>query len=43
MSEYDLVIRGGTIATAADTTLCDVGIKGGTVTALGKNLGAGTR
>ena len=43
MSEYDLVIRGGTVATAADTTLCDVGIKDGAVAALGKNLGSGTR
>ena len=43
MSEYDLVIRGGTMATAADTTLCDVGIKDGAVTALGKNLGPGAR
>ena len=43
MSEYDLVIRGGTVATAADSTLCDVGIKDGAVAALGRNLGAGTR
>jgi dihydropyrimidinase len=43
MKEYDLVIRGGTVATAADTTLCDVGIKDGAVAALGKNLGSGTR
>ncbi len=43
MSEYDLVIRGGTVATAADTILCDVGIKDGAVAALGKNLGAGAR
>ncbi len=43
MSEYDLVIRGGTLATAADTTLCDVGIKDGAVAALGKNLGSGAR
>ena len=43
MSEYDLVIRGGTVATAADTTLCDVGIKDGAVVALGKNIGSGTR
>src|ERR1700719_2213213 len=43
MNEYDLVIRGGTVATAADTTLCDVGIKDGAVAALGKNLGAGAR
>src|SRR5689334_18857475 len=43
MSEYDLVIRGGTVATAADKTLCDVGIKDGAVAALGKNLGSGAR
>ena len=43
MNEYDLVIRGGTVATAADTTLCDVGIKDGAVAALGKNLGSGVR
>lgn len=43
MSEYDLVIRGGTVATAADSSLCDVGIKDGAVAALGRNLGAGTR
>src|SRR5437588_5938046 len=43
MSEYDLVIRGGTIATAADTTLCDVGIKDGVVATLGKDLAGGTR
>ena len=43
MSEYDLVIRGGIVATAADATLCDIGIKDGAVAALGKNLGSGTR
>ncbi|MGA7261361.1 MAG: amidohydrolase family protein, partial [Stellaceae bacterium] len=43
MSEYDLVIRGGIVATAADATLCDIGIKVGAVAALGKNLGSGTR
>ncbi len=43
MSEYDLVIRGGTVATAADTTLCDLGIKDGAVAALGKNLGSAIR
>ena len=41
MSEFDLVIRNGTVATAADTTLCDIGIKDGVVATLGKNLGAG--
>src|ERR1700741_5220303 len=43
MSEYDLVLRNGTVATAADTTVCDVGIKSGVVVALGKNLAAGAR
>src|ERR1700732_3199244 len=43
MNEYALVLRGGTVATAADTTLCDVGIKGGAVAALCKTLGRGAR
>src|SRR5215467_348335 len=43
MSEFDLVIRGGTVATAADTIVCDVGIKDGVVATLGKNLAAGMR
>lgn len=43
MSDYDLVIRGGTVATAADTITCDVGIKDGIVATLGKNLAAGAR
>ena len=43
MSDFDLVIRNGTVATAADTSRCDVGVKDGVVTALGLGLGAGTR
>jgi dihydropyrimidinase len=43
MSDFDLVIRGGTVATAADTTACDIGIKDGVVAMLGKNLGLGAR
>jgi dihydropyrimidinase len=43
MSDYDLVIRNGTVATAADTTECDVGIKDGVVVALGRALGEGAR
>ena len=43
MSDYDLVIRGGTVATAADTVACDVGIRDGVVATLGKDLGAGER
>ncbi len=37
---FDTVIRGGTVVTAADTIRCDVGIAGGVVTALGRDLGA---
>jgi dihydropyrimidinase len=40
-SEFDLVIRGGTVATAADTMRCDVGIVGGKIVALGERLAAG--
>jgi len=43
MSEYDLVIRNGTVATAADTTVCDIGIKDGIVATLGKDLATGAR
>ncbi|HEX3862326.1 MAG TPA: dihydropyrimidinase [Stellaceae bacterium] len=43
MAEYDLVIRNGTVVTAADTTQCDVGIKDGVVATLGRGLAAGTR
>jgi len=43
MSEYDLVIRNGIVATAADTVVCDVGIKSGIVATLGKGLASGTR
>lgn len=40
MTGFDLIIRGGTVVTAADTTVCDVGIAGGRVTALGTDLGS---
>jgi dihydropyrimidinase len=43
MSDFDLVIRNGTVATAADTTACDIGIKDGVVAMLGKNLGPGVQ
>ena len=43
MSDFDLVIRRGTVATAADTTACDIGIKDGVVAMLGKNLALGAR
>src|SRR5436853_7860467 len=43
MPDYDLVIRNGTVATAADTTVCDIGVRGGTIVALGQGLAAGAR
>jgi dihydropyrimidinase len=38
MSDFDLVIRNGTVATAADVSRCDVGIKDGKVAALAERL-----
>jgi len=43
MSDYDLVIRNGTVVTAADSAVCDIGIKDGSVATLGKNIGSGAR
>jgi dihydropyrimidinase len=43
MAEYDLVIKNGTVVTAADTQHCDIGIKDGTVATLGRGLGSATR
>ena len=41
MAEYDLVVRNGTVATAGDVAMADIGIRGGRVAALGAGLGAG--
>ncbi|MBL1375820.1 dihydropyrimidinase [Zobellella iuensis] len=41
MSEFDLVIRNGRIATAADITDCDLGIRDGRIVAMGLNLAPG--
>ena len=38
MTEFDLVIRGGTVATASDTFRSDVGITGGKIVSLGCSL-----
>jgi dihydropyrimidinase len=38
--QIDLVIRGGTVVTAADTFSCDVGIAGGKIVTLAQNLPA---
>jgi len=43
MSNYDLVIQGGTVATAVDTMRADVAIKDGSIAAVGLGLGAGAR
>lgn len=43
MSEFDLVIRNGRIATAADITDCDLAIKDGRIVAMGENIGPGKR
>ena len=40
MSKLDTIIRGGRVATASDTVVCDVGIRGGRIVALGEDLGA---
>jgi len=36
---FDVVIRGGTVATASDTFACDVAIRDGRIVALGHDLG----
>jgi dihydropyrimidinase len=41
MAEFDLVVRGGTVATAADVFKADIGIRGGRVAALGEGLPKG--
>src|SRR4051794_36730029 len=43
MSEFDLIIRGGTVVTAADTVKADIGIRGGRITALAETLSGGAR
>ena len=42
MNRFDLVVRGGTVVTAADTFRADVGIRGGAIAALARDLDAGT-
>ena len=43
MTDFDLVIRNGTIATATDVMDCDIGIRDGTVVALGRDLGSSAK
>ena len=39
---FDLVIRNATVATAADTMHCDIGIRAGHIAALGESLPLGS-
>jgi dihydropyrimidinase len=39
VKSFDTIIRGGTIATAADTFACDIGIRDGLIAALCRDLG----
>ncbi len=41
MADFDLVVRNGTVVTAADVSRCDVGVVGGRIVALGEQLGSG--
>lgn len=41
MTEFDLVIRDGDVVTSGSMFTADVGIKDGTIVALGKGLGRG--
>ena len=43
MAEFDMVIRGGTVVTAADRIDCDVGIRDGVIACLGRDLGPAER
>ena len=43
MSDFDLIITGGTVANAADTFQADVGIRDGAIVAVGNDLGAAKR
>lgn len=42
-AQYDLVIRGGTVATATDTMEADIGIVAHEIVAIGRGLGRGAR
>ena len=42
-AQFDLVIRGGKVATAADTFFCDIGISDGKIVALAASLPQGAR
>src|SRR5579864_4839819 len=39
VSNFDMIVRGGTVVTGAATVQCDIGVRGGRITALGEDLG----
>ena len=41
MSEFDVVVRGGTVVTASDVTRCDIGIRNGRIAALAETISDG--
>jgi dihydropyrimidinase len=43
MQPFDLIIRNGTVVTAIDSSLCDIGIRDGKVAAIGTALGSASR
>src|SRR5579863_10239767 len=43
MADFDLIVRGGTVATGADVTDCDVGVKDGRIASLARDLGTAAR
>lgn len=43
MSGFDLIVRGGTLATASETFEADVAVKDGRIAALGRDLGSAAR
>lgn len=43
LSEFDLVIRNGRIATASETFDADIGVRGGVIAAIARDLPQGAR
>lgn len=41
MATYDLIVRSGRVATAADVMVCDIGVRGGRIAALADRLSDG--
>ena len=39
MSNFDLIVKGGTVSTASDTFKADIAVNGGRIVALGEALG----